>query len=98
MSASGSALPSALAHRLDLGVLPALDAVGDHEPPAHGEGHRRERPGDVLGRALVGLVDLDAGRSGRGLRHRAQLRAALGDAAVVVPVDQVGGLEGGHGR
>ena len=32
-----------------------------------------------------------------GLRQRAQLGAALGDAAVVVAEDQVGGLEGGHG-
>ena len=46
-------------------------------------------------RARVALVDLDAGGAGRVLGHRAQARAALGDAAVVVAVDQVGGAEAG---
>ena len=45
----------------------------------------------------VVLVDLDARRARGGLGHRAQARAPLGDAAVVVAVDQVGGAEGGHG-
>ena len=86
-----------LRDRLDVGILPAFDAVGDHEPPSHRERHRAQRGGDVLGRALVGFVDLDAGRPGGRLRHRAKLRPALGDAAVVVAVDQVGGAEAGHG-
>ena len=83
--------------RLDLGVLPALDAVGDHEAPAHGEGHRAERAGDRARacrsrprRPRRRCAPLSASASA------AQLRAALGDAAVVVAVDQVGGLEGGH--
>ena len=47
--------------------------------------------------ARVALEDLDAGHAGRALGHRAQPRAPLGDAAVVVAVDQVGGAEAGHG-
>ena len=45
---------------------------------------------------VVALEDLDAARPGLALRHRAQPAAALGDPPVVVAVDQVGGLEGGH--
>ena len=45
----------------------------------------------------VALEHLDATGAALLLRHRAQLRAALGDAAVVVAEDEVGGLEGGHG-
>ena len=46
----------------------------------------------------VALEDLDATAARLGLRERAQPRAALGDPAVVVAVDEVGGLEGGHRR
>ena len=82
----------------DVGVLPALDAVGDHEAPAERERHRAERRGDRVRRAGVALEQLDAAGAALALGHRAQPRAALGDAAVVVAVDQVGGAEGGHAR
>ena len=87
-----------LRHGLDLGLLPALDAVGDHEAAAHRERHRAQRAGDVVRRAGVALVDLDAGRARGGLGHRPQPGAPLGDAAVVVAVDQVGGAEARHPR
>ena len=48
-------------------------------------------------RARVALEHLDAADAALGLRERAQLRAPLGDAAVVVAEDEVGGLEDGHG-
>ena len=50
-----------------------------------------------LGRGLVALEHLGAARPGLLLGQRPQLRAALGEPAVVVAVDQVGGLPGGHG-
>ena len=56
----------------------------------------RERRDDRVGRAGVALEQLDAARAGLALGHRAEPRAALADAAVVVAVDQVGGAEGGH--
>ena len=49
------------------------------------------------GRRVVALEDLEAAAARLRLGHRAQARAALADAAVIVAVDQVGGLEGGHG-
>ena len=82
---------------LDVGVLPALDAVGDHEAAAHGERHRGEGGDHRVGRAVLALEHLDPAGAALGLRERAQLGAALGDAAVVVAEDQVGGLERGHG-
>ena len=81
---------------VDVALLPALDAVGDHEAPAHGEGHRGQRADDVLRRALLVLVELDARGARGGLGHRAQAGAPLGDPAVVIAVDQVGGAEAGH--
>ena len=83
---------------LDLRVLPALHAVRDHEPAAHGERHRAQRDLHRRGRALVALVDLDARGAGLVLGHRAQAGAPLGDATVVVAVDEVSGAEGGHGE
>ena len=83
---------------LQVGVLPALDPLGDHEPPTHREGHRRQRHSDRLGRARLALEDLDAARSRALLCERAQLGAALGEPAVVVAVDQIGGLEGRQTR
>ena len=47
------------------------------------------------GRAGIALEQLDAAGAGFVLGHRPQPRPALADAAVVVPVDQVGGAEGG---
>ena len=44
----------------------------------------------------VALEELDAADAALLLGHRAQARAALGDAAVVVAVDEVGGAEGRH--
>ena len=82
---------------LDVGVLPALDAVGDHEAAAHGEAHRCQGDDDLLGRAQLALEHLHPAGSALGLRERAQLGAALGDAAVVVAEHQVDGLERGHG-
>ena len=49
-----------------------------------------------VGRARVALEQLDAARAALLLGHRAQALAALGDAAVVVAVDEVGGAEAGH--
>ena len=37
--------------------------------------------------------DVDAGRAALALAERAQVRPALGDPAVVVAVDEIGGLE-----
>ena len=51
---------------------------------------------DGLRRGRVALEHLDPAHAGLRLGERAQLRAALGDAAVLVAVDQVGGLEGRH--
>ena len=82
---------------LDVGVLPALDAVGDHEAAAHGEAHRRERDDHLVGRAQLALEHLDPAGAALGLGELAQLGAALGDAAVVVAEDEVDGLERGHG-
>src|SRR3712207_428613 len=51
-----------------------------------------------LRRRLVALEDLGAARTGLLLGHRAQAPAPLGHPAVVVAVDEVGGLPGGrHG-
>ena len=80
--------------RLDVGLLPALDAVGDHEAPAHARTSSRDsapRPRPAC-TASPSKTSTPAGAARR-LGHRAQARAALGDAAVVVAVDQVGGLE-----
>ena len=54
----------------------------------------RQRAATASGVHGVALVDLDARAAGRGLGHRPQARAPLGDAAVVVAVDEVGGEEG----
>ena len=51
--------------------------------------------GDRVRRAGVALEDLDAARPALGLGQRPQPRPPLADPAVVVAVDQVGGLEGG---
>ena len=82
--------------RLDLLLLEALGAVDDEEPPPHGEGHRAQRQRDLLGGRGVALEDLDAAGPGLALGQRAQAAAALGQAAVVVAVEQVGRLEGRH--
>ena len=73
--------------------LRALDAVDHDDAMAHGERHRRERRGGGLGRGLVAGQDVDAGRAALALAERAEVRPALGDPAVVVPVDEIGGLE-----
>ncbi len=52
---------------------------------------------DLVGRAQLALEHLHPAGAALGLGERAQLGAALGDAAVVVAEDQVGGLERGHG-
>ena len=78
---------------LDVGVAEALDAVDHDDAMAHGERHRRERRGGGLGRGLVTGQDVDAGRAALALAERAQVRPALGDPAVVVAVDEIGGLE-----
>ena len=98
VSVSGSMRSMAAATGADVGLLPALDAVGDHEPPPDRERHRRQRGRDRVGGARVRLEQLDAVLAALRLRHRAQPRAALADAAVVVAVDEVRGLEAGHGR
>ena len=81
----------------DLGVLPALDAVDDEEAPPDGEGHRAQRRGDRVRRRRVALEDLDAARARSRSRPARAAARALGDTAVVVAVDEVGGLEGRHG-
>ena len=83
--------------RLDLRLLEALGAVDDEESPAHREGHRAQGERDLLRGRRVALEDLDAARAGLALGQRTQATAALGQAAVVVAVEQVGGLEGRHG-
>ena len=84
---------------LDVRLAPALDAFDDDHAPADRERHRGERRGDARRRRL--RRPRAARRSRRrpsAFGERAQPRAALGDRAVVVAVDQVGGLElGGHG-
>ena len=53
-------------------------------------------PATASARTGVALEELDAALAALGLGHRPQLRAALADPAVVVAVDEVGGLEAGH--
>ena len=83
--------------RLDVGLLEAFGAVDDEEAPADRERHRVERAGDRLGARGVALEALDAVAAGLGLGDGAQGGATLADAAVIVAVDEVCGLEGGHG-
>jgi hypothetical protein len=59
---SGGSAGERGATSLDVGVLPALDAVDDHEAPADRERHRAQRRRDRLGRRGVALEDLDAAR------------------------------------
>ncbi len=77
-------------------LAPALDALDDMKrrpiPSVIAESVAAAR----LRRRRLALQDLDARRPALRLGQRAQPRAALGDAAVVVAVDQVGGLERGH--
>ena len=82
---------------LDVRVLPALDAVDDDEAPADRERHGGKRAGDCLGRRGVALVAFQAAATRLALGERSQPGAALADAPVVVAVDEVGGLELGHG-
>jgi hypothetical protein len=82
--------------RLELALLPALDAVDDDEPPTKRERHRVQGGRHRLGGCGVALEQLDPVGAALGLGHRAQVRAPLGYAAVVVAVDQVCGLERGH--
>lgn len=90
-----------LQRRRDMGLhvrfLPALDAVDDQKAPADRERHRRQRAGDRLRRRRVALEALQAARTRLALGERPQSGAALADATVVVAVDEVGGLELGHG-
>ena len=62
------------------------------------ERHRGERVGDAGGSGRVALQQLDA-RAAPLLTfdERAQPRTALRDGAVIVTVDEVRGLEVGHG-
>src|SRR4051812_19897579 len=78
---------------LDVLLAPALGAVDDDQPPPDRERHRRERPGGPLRRRAVALQHL---RAAVGLGELVQPRAPLPDCAVVVAVDQIGGLELGH--
>ena len=71
-------------------------AITKRRPSANVIAHRESAT--AVRRAGVALEQLDAAGAGLGLGHRAQARPALGDAAVVVAVDQVRGAEGGHGR
>jgi hypothetical protein len=97
----GQALGVDALHRLGddrhLGVLPALDAVGDHEATAERERHRVQRRDHGFRRARIAFEQLDAAGAGLALGHRAQPHPALADAAVVVAVDQVRRTEGRHG-
>ena len=81
---------------LDVGLLPALGAVDDEKPPHDRERHRVERTRDRLRRRRVALEAFDAVAARLALGQLAQRRAALADAAVIVAVDEVGGLEVRH--
>ena len=52
--------------------------------------------GHRVGRASVALEQLDAADAALLLGHGAQPGPPLGDAAVVVAADEIGGAEGGH--
>ena len=81
---------------LDLGLLPALDALDqDHAAPHH-QRHRRQRPRDALRAGRLALQRLHAVGPAIAFGQRAQARAALGDRAVIVAVNQIRGLELGH--
>ena len=54
--------------------------------------------GDGLGRRVVAVEDLETAAARLRLGHRAQAGAPLADAAVIVAVNEVGGLERGHGN
>ena len=82
--------------RGELLLLPALDALDDDEAPADGEGHGIERQGDRLRGGVLALEQLHALSPALLLGQRAQPGPPLGDAAVIVTVDEVGGLEAGH--
>ena len=81
---------------IELLVLPALDAVDDDEPPAQRQRHRVQRGGGTLGRGLLAFEQLDPFGATDRFGQRTQPGAALGDAPVVVAVDQIGRLEGGR--
>ena len=81
---------------LDLGLLPALDPVDDDHAAADRERHRAQRQRHAGRGARLAVEHFDAGRVALLLGQRLQPRAALGDGAVVVAVDQVGGLQLGH--
>src|SRR5207237_700186 len=80
--------------RVELLLLPALDAVDDDEPTADRERQGAERDGDGIRR--LALEHLYALRATPRLSQRPQPGAPLGDPAVVVAVDQIRRLERGH--
>ena len=90
---------------LHVGLAPALDAFDEDHPAqprglsrARRERHRRERLRDRGGRSRIALEQLDVARAAPlSLRQRAQAGPALGDRAVIVAVNQIGGLQLGHG-
>ncbi len=88
---------------LDVGLLPALDALDeDHATDrpcaggACGERHRRKRPCHTGGRREITLERLGAPGGALALGQRPQPGAPLGDRAVILSVDQIGGLQLGH--
>ncbi len=82
--------------RVQILVLPPLGAVDDDEPPAERERHRIERERDRVGARLVALEQLQPLRSAERFGEPTQAGTALCDAAVVIAVNQVRGLERRH--
>ena len=83
--------------RVEVLVLPALDPVGDDEPPAEDQRHRVQRGGNGIRCRVLALKQLDPLGAALALSDRSQGRAALPDPAVIVAVDEVRRLEAGHG-
>ena len=84
----------------DIGLAPALGAFGDDHAPAFAdERHGGQRAGHGGGRGGLALQQLHTGGSPTlGFGQRPQPGAPLGKRAVVVAVDEIGGLQGGsHG-
>ncbi len=82
---------------LDVVLAPALDPFDDDHAPPDRERHRGERVGDAGGRGGLAFEQLDARASPLlAFAERPQPRPPLGDGAVVVAVDQVGGPQVGH--
>ena len=82
--------------RLEVLVLPALGPVDDDEAAAEGQRHRVQRRRHRLRGRLLALEQLQSLGPAERLGESAQAGATLGDAAVIVAVDQVGRLETWH--